>query len=370
MYHIVLSQAVDLVSIDRAAQADRCPRHVVSDISQRLGATVHQPGSDVITPIDCIGAKIIGQPAHWALARRLSCQLTNDDTVFCLGEDVGFALAILCKVKGKLPKLAVSVMDPERTRVYGVLKMFRLDEQIERFLTHTHIGTQAIRAYMYLPHDRVCQVPEPIDTKFFCPAAVQPATRPTIVSVSCEPHDYQTLANATQSLDVEVKVGAVSLTGAAPPPIHMPRVTSTNMTAASYDELALLQLYRQASVVVVSLPDHHASAELTPLMAALACRRPVIVTRTPGLAEELINLEAVMGVNPGDASGLQQAITHLLDYPHLAATQAQAGYEHILNEHTSESYIEQVIHQLQNLDGLLQPEYQNMLFSPDASITG
>lgn len=53
-------------------------------------------------------------------------------------------------------------------------------------------------------------------------------------------------------------------------------------------------------------------------MEAMACRRPVIITRTPGLASRLIDAGVVTGVMPGDAAEMQQAILELLNHPERA----------------------------------------------------
>ncbi|MEP1058602.1 MULTISPECIES: glycosyltransferase [Cyanophyceae] len=356
MYHILLSRDFDLEGIEREAQAGKRPRHVIWNLSQTLGATVHVPTNDPLTLFDWLCSKIIGQPEQWALARRLVSQLTEHDTVFCLGEDVGFALAILCKFKGKRPKLAVSVMAPYRRRVRRLLKFFRLSDQIDLFAVNTQIKATYIRDYLQLSGDRIYQQPEQTDIRFFNPGAAQPKTRPLVVSAGLEQRDYQTLATATQALDVDVKICAVSPNASAKTKVVFPKVMPDNMASRHYDWSEFLQLYRDADVVVVSLLWNNYSAGLTTLIEAMACRRPVVMTRTPGLADELINLGLVTGVEAGDAAGLQHAITHLLEHPEVAAQQAEAAYARILSEHTSEYYVESMIAQLQQLGNVPQPE--------------
>jgi glycosyltransferase involved in cell wall biosynthesis len=120
--------------------------------------------------------------------------------------------------------------------------------------------------------------------------------------------------------------------------------------AKHYEWTDLRQLYRDADVVVISLLYNHYSAGLTTLMEAMACKRPVVITRTPGLASTLIDLGVVTGVDAEDPVGLQQAILQLLNDPQAAAVQAQKAYDLFLEQFTSDGHVESIIAQLQGLE--------------------
>lgn len=347
-YHIVLSNPFDLESINRDAQAGKRPRHLMWELSQKLGATVHQPQGNPISFLDKVLAQIISRPEHWALARVLSSQLASEDFVYCMGEDVGLPLAILWSRKRERPKLVVTVMAPERLRVRTTLKLFSLGNSIDLFMTNTRLKADFLRQYLNLSDERVYVLSEQTDTKFFTPGAATPdKTRSIIASAGREQRDYQTLAEATRDLDVDVKVCAL-----APNPTaqtRVPEVTPDNMSFYPYDWPEFAQLYRDADVVVISLLYSTYSPGLTSLMEAMASRRPVVITRTPGLAEELINQGIVIGVNPGDATEMRQAILKLLNNPQEAEAQAQRGYELLLQKHTGEQYIENLVSEFQKL---------------------
>ncbi|NJM86100.1 MAG: glycosyltransferase family 4 protein [Cyanobacteria bacterium CRU_2_1] len=352
-YHIALSKSFDLAGIHQAAQQSKRPRHVLGDLSQQLGAMVHQPDHHPISRLDKVGARIVGQPEHWAMARAIVAQLEDDDLVFCAGEDSGFPLAILCRMMGKRAKLTVTVMAPDRLRVRGVLKLFGLANQIDLFLVNTQAKADTLRRFLDLPSDRVYQLPEQTDTSFFTPGAASPTkTRPIIASAGLEQRDYQTLAEATCELEVDVNICAVSPNASTSTRVAMPKVTPDNMTLKHYDWVDLLQLYRDADVVAISLLDNHYAAGLTTLMEAMACRRPIVMTRTPGLAEQLIDLGVVMGVAPGDVDELRQAIVTLLENRELAESLAQRAYALVTRTHSSEVYIECLVERLSTLTTL------------------
>ena len=342
MYHIALSRPFNLEGIARDAQEQKRPRHVMWALSQQLKATVHQPGAVPVLPIDKIRAKIVGQPEHWALARTLSSQLNGDDVIFCTGEDVGIPIATLCGGKRERPKIFVFIHNIDRPRGRVALKLLRSADRIDLFMTGTRYQADFLRRYLHLPEARICMLPEQTDTTFFTPGAASPDDqRPIIASGGLEKRDYRTLADATWDLDVDVKICAVSPNAIASARAF-PKIIPDNMACRFYDWPELLQLYRDANLVVISTIDNNYSAGITTMLEAMACRRPVVITRNQGVIDNLASLGAVTAVNPGDAAGLRQAIANLLNNPQEAEAQAQRGYELVLEQHNNEQYIKAI----------------------------
>jgi glycosyltransferase involved in cell wall biosynthesis len=370
-YHIALSCPFDLAKFHRDAQAGKCPRHTMWELSQGLNATVHQPDRQAVRLRDRLLAKLIGQPEHWAMARALSTQLKPTDVVFCTGEDVGFPIAIMISMKRAQPQLAVYILEPNRLRVKIIIRAFRLARSIGLFLTNTSLKAKTLHQSFQIPTHRVAIVREQTDVRFFHPRhpSIQPPKpRPIIASAGLEQRDYATLALATQDLDVDVHVCAVSPNASAKTRVQFPPQFPPNMTIQPLDWPAFRQLYQNADIVVISLLHNTYSAGLTVLMEALACQRPVIITRTPGLAEQFIDAGLVTGVNPNDPAGMMQAIQYLLSHPEVAAAQAERGYTRILEEHTSELYVNDLILQLQELHD--QPLKADAQFGQELSHPG
>ena len=341
-YHIILSIPFDLEGIHQQAEADKRPRHAMWDLGQKLQATIHKPDPEAVTLRDKLSAKICSQPEQWALARKLAKVLTANDTVFCVGEDVGIPLALLCKGKPNRPKIVVKVMAPERFRLRTLLSGFKLDRAIDLFMTNTQIKADTIQNILGIGPERVYVLSEQTDARFFTPAAAEPRTRSLIASAGREQRDYKTLATATQDLELDIEVCALSPNASKGTQVAFPDPIPTNMIFHPYDWPDFRQMYRNADLVVVSLLDNHYSAGLTVLMEAMACCRPVIITRTPGLAEVLIDKGIVAGVAPGDAAGMRQVITHYLEHPNEAKALAETGYHYFQQEHTSELFIDRL----------------------------
>ncbi|MEG4328866.1 glycosyltransferase [Microcoleus sp. herbarium5] len=121
------------------------------------------------------------------------------------------------------------------------------------------------------------------------------------------------------------------------------------MSRKFYEWPDLVQLYRDADVIAVCLVDNKYAAGGTALLEAMACKRPVAITRTQGLVDYLAAPDIAKVVNVGDAGGLREAIVHLLKNPQEAESQAQRGYEMVVNQHSSEGYVDVLAQKLRSL---------------------
>lgn len=346
-YHIALIPPCDLEGITQNALAGKCPNHVIWAMSQHLGATVYQPGSEPVLPIDEIRAHIIGRPEYWALARKLSSLLEEDDVIYCTGEHIGIPIATLCAAKQKRPKIVVYIHNINRPRARLALKLFNIADQIDLFVTTVPSQAQFLRHDLRLPENRVYLfMSQPIDTSFFTPgSALQNKLRPVIGSGGLEKRDYKTLADATRNLNVDVKICAFSRNAVALKRAF-PEVMPSNMSCGFYDWCELVQLYRDSDLVVITLFENNYEAGLTTLFEAIACRRPVVITRTSGIIGDLIDSGILTGVNPRDPVGLKQAILNLLNAPEKAQAQAERGYELVQNQFNHVKYSQALVTKL------------------------
>ncbi|MGE5658581.1 MAG: glycosyltransferase family 4 protein [Actinomycetota bacterium] len=348
-YHLALGRAIDLEGINREAQAGKCPRHIMRAVSQKLGATIHTPEGYAASFTDKIRSKIASTPEHWALARVLSAQLNSNDLIFCTGEDIGIPIATLCGAKRDRPKIAVFFHNINRPRGRLALKLFGLSDRIDLFITCASPQADFLRHSLNLPESRVWVLLDQTDTKFFTPGPTSPdKQRPTIASVGLEKRDYRLLAEATSDLDVDVKISGFSKDAIALARAF-PETLPANMSRQFYPWPELLQLYRDADLVAIALTDNLYAAGIQVFLEAMACQRPVVITRTQGLVDYLAPPGIATIVNPGDATGLREAIVQLLNNPQEAQAQAQRGYEQVVQHHNSEEYVEQLVARLASL---------------------
>ena len=347
-YHLVISTCIDLEDINRDVQLGKCPAPVMFDVSRLLKAKINQPTKSFL-PINLMPAKIIRLHQNWTLARKLSINITEDDVIFCTNETVGLPIAALCGGREKRPKVVLFIHNLNRPRGRLALKLFDIRKRVDLFMTASPQQADFLRDYLDLPENRVCLFPyQPTDTSFFTPIlASSHKSRPLIVSGGLEQRDYRTLARATKSLNVDVKICAAS-------PVKtvnsqtFPKVVPANMSYRHYDWNSLVELYRDADIVAIILYQNNFLAGLSTLFEALACRKPVIITRAGGIIQELIDAKAVLAVNPGDSDGLNQAINSLLKSPKQSEALAEKGYQLVLERYNRHIYVKALVEQLTN----------------------
>jgi glycosyltransferase involved in cell wall biosynthesis len=154
-----------------------------------------------------------------------------------------------------------------------------------------------------------------VDTRFWRPAE-RPSPAPVgVLAIGNDgSRDWPTLLRAAPALDAGVRI----LTS-HPRPATLP--LGVTWEAADWhrrllSDAAVRDAYRGAAVVVVPVKDVEQPSGQSVTLQAMACGRPVILTRTRGLwDEELVNGDAVRLVPPGDSDALAEAIRELLGHP-------------------------------------------------------
>lgn len=344
-FHIVLSRPFDLDAFERNARDDKSPRHTISALRDALDATVHQPEGLKINLVDKFHAKFpgVGTAALWALGRQAKHLFSSEDTVYAVGEDGGFPIAHSFRGKSERPQIAVYMHHPDRPRARFMLNQGKLRNSIDCFITNTSYKRDILTGKLGIPKEKVHLTEEQTDTHFFrpIPPSITSIKRPIISSCGLEQRDYRTLAEATKDMDVDVRICAVS-PNAKVNSRTFPDIIPENMQAKHYGWPELRQLYNDSAIVVLTMHDNHYQAGLTALMEAMACRRPVIMTKTNGLATELAEANLITPVPPGDVDAVRGAINFFLGNPSRAKAQAERGYQHVIQNHYAERLVEQL----------------------------
>ena len=139
-----------------------------------------------------------------------------------------------------------------------------------------------------------------------------------VVSVGSDPsRDYETLLEAELRCPLEI-VTALAVT--VPPRRSNVTLTAGNFFSSPLSDTGLRDLYRRASAVAVPLKDVFQPSGQSVTLQAMACGRPVVISRNKGLwaPELLIHGENCLLVPPGDANALAAAIERLRNEAGLA----------------------------------------------------
>ncbi len=348
-FHLARSGANNFAEIESLAARMQRPRHSVPFLARRLGAKLYQASLDAPTPSlsDRLRSRLLGSPHGWSLAREMASRLGRNDVIFCLDAEVGVPMAVTLRGRSDRPKLVVYLhnLDRPRGRVGGSL--FGIADCVDLFTSCCSSQLEFVRDRFNVSEDRTLLLLNHVDNKFYTPGAPSPGKkRPLIVSVGLERRDYVTLAAATKDLDVDVVVDAFS-PNARKMPQAFPDQLPGNMSFRTSKPTELVQLYRDADAVVVSMfPNKYAG--LTTLVEGLACERPVIASRTVGLADYLVPNE-VTSVEPSNPDAMRAAIVQVLQNPEEARAQARRGYLSVARRYDFDRYIEMVAERLEAL---------------------
>jgi glycosyltransferase involved in cell wall biosynthesis len=326
--HLVLSPGIDLDEFRRQSEMGLGPRHSMAVLADRLDAIVHipHPERDQPTALDGLRSRLIGSRETWAMARRLANQLGRDDVVFCQSETVGLPLVALLRKRSNRPKLYLFGHNLARRRCHVAARLFRLASRADALVVCCSAQAEFLREELTIPDSRIHILLEHVDNRFFSPGPASPdKERRLIVGVGLEKRDYRTLAQATQDLDVDVRISGFSRYAAVLAK-SFPDSMPANMTRRFYSWPELVQLYRDADIVVAPLFPCPYAAGVTTLMEGMCCRRPVIVSRSPGLSDYLDPSDGISVVEPFDSNGWRQAIVQLLEHPEKSRDQADRGF--------------------------------------------
>jgi Glycosyl transferases group 1 len=329
-FSIVLSSRMQVDKWLAASVSGTCPRHASIDVGMSLKAQFHVPTGDDVQFLDRVCSVLLGRAEHWSTARRVARAAATEDVIFCSGDDVGVPLAIYCKFLKKSPRISFYYISPAGKRIRYLIKALSLQRFIHLYLVDAPGDKLAhLQRNLSVDAKHAIEFRVPIDEEFFSPYPAPPlaSAKPIVASGGMEKRDYFTLAKAVSGLPIEVRISAASNGArdrnlARTLPKHLP---------------------------VVPLLPNQQSAGTTTILEGMASRRPVVVTRMPGLPSHLIDAGAVIGVEPGDAAGLRAAIERLLADPLYAEHMADQGHRYFLEHHTHSQYVEALASALRRL---------------------
>lgn len=172
-----------------------------------------------------------------------------------------------------------------------------------------------------------------VDTAFWTPAA--PADGDYFFAIGQDPsRDFDTLVSCEVDLPIRLHT--------ALPIVIPPGRANVHKTAGSYhrstlDDEELRRLYQEAMAIVVPLKDVYQPSGYSVTLQAMACGKPVILSRNRGLwAPELLRHEEnCLLVTPGDRGELAGAMNRIAADPALRARLGSAARDTVLQHFTT-----------------------------------
>lgn len=336
-YTILTGRKTDLSAFAEQTRLGKAPQHALLTLQSLLDAQIVHPEETRGTLLQRIASKLAGNPSLWSIASKLAKNLTADDVVWCIGEANALPLATVCDRGPNGPVIISAVHNLDRPRGRASVKWLRAAKRVDHWVTNSDHQVMNLKR-LGVPETNITYIADPVETAFFSPGPASPdIRRPIIASIGLEGRDYRTLAAAAGDLDADIRISGFSLDANALRHAF-PDQLPANMSRKFYQWDELVQLYRDATLVVVPLFERNYAAGINGFLEAAAVGKPVVCTRTIGMKEYLDRAGVRLQVGIGDVAGMRDAIKWILAHPAEAQAEARRIHEYIIAQNPKDRW--------------------------------
>jgi glycosyltransferase involved in cell wall biosynthesis len=292
-------------------------------------------------PLVKLVRKVAGYNAALAL---IGFQRRDDfDAIFTNAENVALPLALLFKTVAKRPRHVTIAHRLSAKKKQVFYQWLQVHQQMDAIFVYASTQLEYARAELGIPNERLRLIHFHVDHRFYRPQGSTRAREEQICAAGLEWRDYPTLIDAvSDETDLTVKLAAaspwsrgVNETEARELPAHI--------DARRYDYHALRDLYAESSLVVVPLYENDFQAGITTILEAMAMGKAVIVTRTEGQCDVVIEGQTGLYVAPGAVEDWRETIRRVRKDPALRARLGQRARRWIEENATLDVWVENMV---------------------------
>ena len=299
--------------IEAAVQAGTHPMMDYDALEQSLlhdsGATVTFVDFSVLD--DCqdwrvrLATAIAGKDVGLAVLAMLRYSATSD-CIFSNSESVSIPFALLTRLRGKATRRPAHVTIAHRLSTKKKQLFFKtlaLHRELDHIFVYASIQYKIGIDVLGIPAGKLSHIQFHADTNFYREQEHVPEVPCRVSAAGLEWRDYHTLIAAAERLPgVEFRLAAAS-----PWSKHANetdrKVLPANVTAQPYTYNALRELYASSSIVAVPLYETDFQAGITTLLEAMAMKKAIVVSRTSGQCDVIVDGKTGIYVNVGDVDG-------------------------------------------------------------------
>lgn len=319
MKFLLLIPSVAKSDIEQAVASDQHPRmdyHVLQDSLRSAGhqADILDFGQLADGPSSVRTVAKRDRDSALALLGFQNCR--GYDAIFSNGENVAIPLALLLRSRpGRRPGHVTIGHKPSTGKKRLFFRSLNVMREIDTMLLYSALQQTIVIGKLGIPAEKIVLFPFHADTRFYRPMPEVTVNANQICSAGLEWRDYPTLIRSVADQpELQVRLAAAS-----PWSKHTNETEKANLpshvSARRYAYNELRTLYAESSFVVVPLYDNDFQAGVTTLLEAMAMGKAVIITRTEGQTDVVIDGETGIYVPPGDADALRGAIARLRTNP-------------------------------------------------------
>jgi len=236
---------------------------------------------------------------------------------FTSGEDIGIPLALLLRARGlRTPHVMIAhTLAARKKRPF--FTWLQAHKRIDRILCYSSNEERVMRDELGIPAAQLELIRYHADENFFRPMPEVEVEPDLLCSAGQLLRDYDCLIRATRDLPVRVNIAAGSPWIANPlqPRSALPPAVDWRR----YDRFELRALYARAALAVVPIVENEYQTGISTMLEMMAMGKCLIVTRTRGQGDTVVDGETGIYVPPGDDRALRAAIEKMLARPDEAA---------------------------------------------------
>lgn len=323
------------------------PSTVSSEASTALGPP-EMPRTDYVEIARALGGEVLAparapgplgaleertrRMGYWNLAWR--ARRKGPSVVVSCSEKIGMCVSLLDPHGPGHVVIAHNLTTPRRRAFQDRTRWL---QKTDRVVVLSRPQEAYLRQEVGLEPGRVRFVHDSVDHRFFAPQGGM--EEGYVLSVGRAGRDFGTLFEATRRTAVPTVLVAssswmpVDHRGTDDLPQHV-------TVRRSLPYVALRDLYDRASVVIVPLePGLRWAAGVNAVLEAMAMRKPVIVSATPGIAAYVADGETALVVPPRDPAALASAITTVLSDRITTTRLASSGRVFVESSCTIDHYV-------------------------------
>lgn len=273
----------------------------------------------------------------------------QDQWVLAMSERVGIFLALLKKV-GLLKNRLALRFTAWSDRQHRIFRKLGLLSAIDHIIVESSSLGKMLNNEFKVPQNRIHFIPYSIDHTYFHPTGNGDGSY-LFSAGEARGRDYATLAEAMRALpDTRLHIAASGTWFAREKEGGFSTKTPANISiAGGYNIHEMRCLYANASIVIIPLYDVVFSAGATVALEAMAMGKPVIASRSQGIADYVVHEETGLLVEPGNPRALREAIEFLLRHPDEAERLGKNGRQRIIKELNLDIYVDRLVQVSQHI---------------------
>jgi glycosyltransferase involved in cell wall biosynthesis len=262
---------------------------------------------------------------------------------FTMSERAGIPYSGLRRLLPNRPPL-VSMFQRWSWRQERFVGSFNLSKAMDSIIVHCNTMKEHLLT-LGASDEQIHVINYGVDQKFFTPQK-EISQNPRFIFSLGEPstRDYQTLIEAVDGLPLDLFIAASGHWYAREKDPLVAGKLPENVTISGGIPINdLRSIYAQAQFVVLPVQEAIHSAGSTAILESMCMGKAVLVTRSPGICEYVIDGVTGILVEPGDVQAWREAIQYLLAHPEEAHRMGQNARQRAEEELNLDIYINKII---------------------------